>query len=74
MGMAKLSKRYRELEARWAVFQRYIRTAENVALESNLPKVANPDIQKRFAQLKTLEHGTLGAVPGTPVSTGKNAL
>ena len=68
-----LSEKYHELEARWAKFQRYIRTAENVAYEVNLPKVAKPDIQKRFAELKALEHGTLGDVSKKTAEKKKTA-
>ncbi|MFT5498372.1 MAG: hypothetical protein ACI9TH_003784 [Kiritimatiellia bacterium] len=47
----------------WACLQRFIRTAENVAYEVNLPKVANEDIQKRYTKLVELERGTLEAKP-----------
>ena len=55
----KHSDMYYKHEARWAVYQRFIRTAENVAFEVNLPKFAKPEILERYQQLKELECGTL---------------
>ncbi len=49
-----------ELEKSWAKHQRFLRAAENVALQANLPKIATPEIQKRYAELLALEAGTLG--------------
>ena len=43
----------------WALPARFIRTAENVALLANLPKVAEPSIVERYKELFALEKRTL---------------
>jgi len=48
-----------DLERRWVKTQRFIRTAENVALAANLPKVAPEGIVARYHQLLSAERGTL---------------
>ena len=50
-----------DLERTWVKYQRFIRTAENVALAANLPKVAKEDIVERFKKLVEAEGGWLGA-------------
>ena len=47
------------LERQWAKCQRLIRTAENVALAENLPKVAPPQIVERYRALAAAEHASL---------------
>lgn len=54
-----------DLERRWAKLRRYLHTAENVVLEANLARVAKPEIQERYRQLMTLEHGVLNHRAGT---------
>ncbi len=53
-------KKSLDTEKEWAKHQRFLRTIENVALQANLPKLASPEIQKRYAALIALEAGTLG--------------
>ena len=55
-----LSKRKFDHDRQWIKVQRLLRTMENVALASNLPIVASPEIVDRFYQLTALENGTLG--------------
>jgi hypothetical protein len=55
-----LSKQSSELERKWVKCQRFIYTAENVALEANLPLLASPKIQDRYARLIAAEAETLG--------------
>lgn len=50
-----------ELERTWVKQQRFIRTAGNVALAANLPKVAKGEIQDRYERLIKAESGWLGA-------------
>ncbi|MEM7396969.1 MAG: hypothetical protein AAF492_31980, partial [Verrucomicrobiota bacterium] len=51
------SKRHLAVDKEWAIYKRFLRTAENVVLEVNLPHVADDDIQERFATLQGLELG-----------------
>ena len=44
-----------DLRRPWVKTQRFIRTAETVALAANLPKVAAPEIVKRYLQIVQLE-------------------
>jgi hypothetical protein len=55
----------RSLEARRhaAKCQRFMNTVERVALEANLPKIANPGAQERYRQLLACERDSL-APPG----------
>ena len=48
-----------ELERQWAKCQRLIRTAENIALAANLPKVAPPEVCRRYEALVAAENATL---------------
>lgn len=47
------------LERHWVKTQRFIRTAENVALAANLPQAAPAALVDRYHQLLTAERGTL---------------
>ena len=51
-----------QLERKWIKAQRFIRTAEHVALEANLSSVASPDVQADFARLRDAENGVLTPV------------
>ncbi|HEX8910879.1 MAG TPA: hypothetical protein VF796_00870, partial [Humisphaera sp.] len=55
----KLDARSDDLERKWVKTQRFLRTLEDVALAANLPKVATPEVQKRYAELLKAEYGTL---------------
>jgi hypothetical protein len=59
----KHQNRFYGYEAEWASLQRFIRTAENVAYEANLGRVANKDVQEHYKRLVELERGTLEAKP-----------
>jgi hypothetical protein len=59
----KYQNRFYAYEAEWASLQRFIRTAENVAYEANLAKVASKDVQGHYTRLVELERGTLAAKP-----------
>ena len=48
-----------DLDRKRARCQRFLRTADNVALAANLTKVAAPEIQQRYQQLLAAERGTL---------------
>lgn len=48
-----------ELERKWVKCQRFIRTAEHVALAANLALVAPPDVRSRYETLRAAEGGTL---------------
>ncbi|HEY2585964.1 MAG TPA: hypothetical protein VGI81_09400 [Tepidisphaeraceae bacterium] len=48
-----------DLERKWVKCQRFIRTAEHVALAANLALVAPPDVRSRYETLRTAEGGTL---------------
>jgi hypothetical protein len=50
-----------ELERKWVKCQRFIRTAENVALAENLALVASPAVRERYARLVAAEGGVLVA-------------
>ena len=52
-----------DLERKWVKCQRFIRTAEHVALAANLPLVAGPDIRRRYDALRAAEGGTLTHEP-----------
>lgn len=52
-----------DLEVKWVKHQRFLRTAENVALGANLSKVAKADVVERFGRLVELENGVLPAGP-----------
>ena len=60
----KADDRFYQLDEAWALRARFLRTAENVALEANLPKVAKPEIVSRFEKLEELERGFLGQIEG----------
>lgn len=49
-----------ELERQWAKCKRFIRAAENVALVTNLPALASPEVCDRYNQLFSAECGRLG--------------
>jgi hypothetical protein len=51
-----------DLDRRWARCQRYLRTAENIALAANLDKFASPELLDRYARLIALEHEALRLV------------
>ncbi|MCG8586933.1 MAG: hypothetical protein MI757_19690, partial [Pirellulales bacterium] len=57
---AAAAARKLDADRRWAKSQRLLRTLENLALVANLPKVATPDQQKRFEQLRQDESGAFG--------------
>lgn len=44
-----------DAEQKWAVLERFIRTAKSVALAANLRKVADPVIVRRYEELRKLE-------------------
>jgi hypothetical protein len=48
-----------DLERKWVKCQRFIRTAEHVALAANLSLVATPDVRARYQTLRAAEGGTL---------------
>jgi hypothetical protein len=47
------------LERTWVKYQRFIRTAEGVALAANLPKVAKPEVVAKYKVLVEGEGGCL---------------
>jgi hypothetical protein len=49
-----------ELERKWVKCQRFLYTAESVALEANLPKFGGKLVQARYEALRQAENGTLG--------------
>jgi hypothetical protein len=49
-----------ELERKWVKCQRFLYTAESVALEANLPKFGGKLVQARYEALRAAENGTLG--------------
>jgi hypothetical protein len=55
----RLDDQSTDLERRWVKYQRFIRTAESVALAANLPKVAKPEILDRYKRLVELEDGEM---------------
>ncbi len=52
-----------DLERKWVKCQRFIRTAENVALAANLPSLATPEMQQRYHQLLGAENTQFGEAP-----------
>jgi hypothetical protein len=50
-----------ELERRWVKCQRFLYTAESVALEANLPKYGGKLVQARYEGLRRAENGWLGS-------------
>ena len=46
-----------ELERKWVKTQRFLRTAEEVALAANLPSVASPELNQRYNALLASEYG-----------------
>ena len=50
-----------DLERRWAKCERFTRLLEEVALAANLPRVAGPDMERRYQQLRILEASRLTA-------------
>ena len=57
----RLDEQSGDLEVRWVKYQRFLRTAENVALTANLPKVAKADVAARYERLADMENGVLPA-------------
>lgn len=49
-----------DLERKWVKCQRFIDTAESVALEANLPKFGGKLVQARYEALRKAENGSLG--------------
>ena len=54
----ELSDKQNDEDRRWAKTQRMLRTLENVALEANLPKVAECKVLERFNKLVAAENET----------------
>ena len=52
-----------ELERRWVKCQRFLYTADSVALEANLDKFAGKLVQARYQAVRAAENGTLGKPP-----------
>ncbi len=48
-----------QLEREKARVERLLRTCEDAVLAANLPRVAEPEIVKRYEQLVAMEEGTL---------------
>ncbi len=57
----RLDDQSTRLERRWVKYERFIRTAETVALAANLPNVAKPGILDRYKTLVQLEGGEMDA-------------
>jgi len=66
-----LEQRVLELDSQWARCQRLIRTLENVALAANLPKVADPQVQERYARLLAAEAACLPAPSASVAATAQ---
>jgi hypothetical protein len=49
-----------DLDRRWVKCQRFLRTAEDIALAANLTKFAPAEVQERYNELVAEECGTLG--------------
>jgi hypothetical protein len=49
-----------DLERKWVKCQRFLYTAESVALEANLPKFGGKLVQARYESLRKAENGSLG--------------
>lgn len=56
---AAIDRQHLDLERQRAKLERLLRTAENVVLAANLPKVASPEIVARSEKLRRLEESTL---------------
>ena len=56
----ELAEKSLDLDRKWAKCQRFIRTAEVVALAANLPKVAPKEVQDRYRTIIEAEGGTIG--------------
>lgn len=69
----RLSTKSLDLERQWVKTQRLVRTLENVALAANLPKVASPEIVRRYHKLRKLESVALPAGPGGASKTSTRA-
>jgi hypothetical protein len=54
-----LSKASLQLERQKACCERLLETCEEVVLAANLPRVASPEIVKRYEQIRSMEEGTL---------------
>jgi hypothetical protein len=59
--IAAHASRALDLERRWAMCERFLRVAENVALAANLARVATREIQERYRALVASEAETLCA-------------
>jgi len=57
----RLDDQSTDLERKWVKYQRFIRTAESVALAANLPKVAKQEVLDRYKTLVELEGGEMDA-------------
>jgi hypothetical protein len=56
---AAIDKEHLDLERQRAKVERILRTAENVVLAANLPRVATSDIVGRYEKLRSLEESTV---------------
>jgi hypothetical protein len=61
------------LQRRAAKCQRFLATAERVALAANLPKVAKPEEISRYHELLAQERSTLAEPPPPLPNTGDTA-
>ena len=52
-----------DIDKKWAHHQRFLRAVESLALEHNLPAVADEATQKRYTDLLAREQGSLGHEP-----------
>jgi hypothetical protein len=52
-----------ELERKWVKCQRFIYTAETVALEANLDRFATKLVQQKYQSLRAAENATFGKPP-----------
>jgi hypothetical protein len=57
-----------ELERKWVKCQRFIYTAEPVALEANLEKLAVKSIRVKYDAIRAAENGTFGKAPTGPAA------
>jgi hypothetical protein len=62
---AEASGKSFELERKWVKCQRFLYTAESVALEANLEKFASKLMQKRYEALRAAENASFGKVART---------
>ncbi len=60
---AMLGKEHLDLQRQKAKVERLLRTAENVVLAANLPRVASAEITARYEKLRSLEESTLAPRP-----------